>query len=134
MRISDWSSDVCSSDLVIVQLIIKSDCPTRLFAFVADDTNAIGKAKSSLLITGFTIHIVCPQAAAACIDLVPAIASAKIQLELPGDIDPDLAINSLILVFYMSRYRHARHVADRKGAERRSPRSGRQIMDKKATN
>src|SRR3546814_2569315 len=70
-----------------------------LFAFVADDTNAIGKAKSSLLITGFTIHIVCPKAAAACIDLVPAIAAAKIELELLGDIDPDLAINSIILVF-----------------------------------
>src|SRR3546814_16697556 len=86
-----------------------------LFAFVADDTNAIGKAQSSLLITGFTIHIVCPKAAAACIELVPAIAADKIELELLGDIDPDLAINRIILVFYMSRYRPARHVADRKG-------------------
>src|SRR3546814_2941430 len=30
MRISDWSSDVCSSDLSVVKCLRRSHCPSRL--------------------------------------------------------------------------------------------------------
>src|SRR3546814_7104921 len=69
MRISDWSSDVCSSDLISI----------------------LGSGGIS------------QRAATAGANIIPAVASAKIQRQLIGDLVSDLAIKCLVLVFDVRR-------------------------------
>src|SRR3546814_1673143 len=77
MRISDWSSDVCSSDLI--------------FACRPGEISILGSGGIS------------QRAATAGANIIPAVASAKIQRQLIGDLVSDLAIKCLVLVFDVRR-------------------------------
>src|SRR3546814_7966937 len=109
MRISDWSSDVCSSDLI--------------FACRPGEISILGSGGIS------------QRAATAGANIIPAVASAKIQRQLIGDLVSDLAIKCLVLVFDVRRReRDARGI----GGECNKMRTARlvrfvMIIDRKST-
>src|SRR3546814_2492213 len=94
MRISDWSSDVCSSDLSLAVYNADTVCQPEcglIFACRPGEISISGSGGIS------------QRAATAGANIIPAVASAKIQRQLIGDLVSDLAIKCLVLVFDVRR-------------------------------
>src|SRR3546814_551419 len=165
MRISDWSSDVCSSDLLHVsellftdllewakigacalrttrttgrkhrleswgvyvsaaiapatgdinkeifrRLIVETDCPTGFFSLAVYNADTVCQPECGLIFACRPGEIsilgsggISQRAATAGANIIPAVASAKIQRQLIGDLVSDLAIKCLVLVFDVRR-------------------------------
>src|SRR3546814_18777079 len=99
MRISDWSSDVYSTDLIFRRLIVENDCPTGFFSLAVYNADTVCQPECGLIFACRTGEIsilvsggIYQRAATDGANIIPAVASAQIHRQLIGDLVSDLAI------------------------------------------